>query len=100
MSALLTAVDCASAALMAVAASLDEGSGTYNDVVFLMQLAALFGETNQNVLRSGLHVNMKFTLRDVFVSIFLACGLTFYAVSRKVPFPTFSGRRHGCRLFM
>lgn len=46
MNALLTAVDCASAALMAAAAVFDGESeaATMNDIVFFLQLAALVGK--------------------------------------------------------
>lgn len=46
MDTLLTAVDCASAALMAAAATLDEDdseASTWNDIVFYLQLGALLG---------------------------------------------------------
>lgn len=47
MDTLLTAVDCASAALMAAATTRDEDdsdASAWNDVVFYLQLGALFGE--------------------------------------------------------
>lgn len=45
MNVLLTAVDCASSALMLGAAGFDEEeTSTFNDIAFVLQLMALVGE--------------------------------------------------------
>lgn len=47
MNAMLTAVDCASSALMLGAAGFDEDeTSTFNDIAFVLQLVALIGETD------------------------------------------------------
>lgn len=45
MNAIITAVDCACTALMIMAAGFDEDeTSTFNDVAFVLQLAALIGK--------------------------------------------------------
>lgn len=47
MNAMLTAVDCASSALMLGAAGFDEEeTSTFNDIAFVLQLLALIGGMN------------------------------------------------------